>query len=308
VNHPTGCPCGAHYFEDATRIDPTGTTGLRKKFEADLVRRFSALRGQIYQFFVTNDVLGIGKQKPHRLQIRLGDAAPPAGAYAFARDPQKVQLFMQWLRQQQDQGILQIQPGASVEAAAQSAWTNTYVETSYRKGVRDAGKKLSAGGATVAESWTEGFFNRPIHADRLGMLYTRTYSDLKGITDVMDTQISRILTEGMADGIGPMQIARKINDRVDAVGITRARTLARTEIIKAHADATLNSYREAGIEGVEVESEFTTSGDEAVCPDCEALEGKTYSLNEARGIIPVHPNCRCAWNPKVINGTGITLQ
>lgn len=289
TDHTPGCQCRLHFNDAARRFDPTGTTSIRKRFEADLVRRFKRLRRLIIEAVAENDALGLAPK--NRLQVRLGDQAPPRGSFAFARSDQKVQLFMSWLREEQARGILEIQPGASIESAAANAWTNTYIDSSYRKGIRDAGRKLREGGAAVAESWTESFFNRPIHADRVGLIYTRTFSDLKGITDAMDSQISRILAEGIANGQGPMQMAREMANRIDKRFITRARVIARTEVIKAHADATLNAYTEAGIEGVEVEAEFTTAGDSAVCEECFSLEGKTYTIAESRGIIPVHPNC-----------------
>jgi SPP1 gp7 family putative phage head morphogenesis protein len=73
--------------------------------------------------------------------------------------------------------------------------------------------------------------------------------------------------------------------------------LARTEIIRAHAEGTLNNFELAGLENVELQAEFLTAGDDRVCPICSALSGKIYSIKEARGIIPVHPNCRCTWLP-----------
>lgn len=42
-------------------------------------------------------------------------------------------------------------------------------------------------------------------------------------------------------------------------------------------------------------AEFTTQGDDKVCPECELLAGEEYTVDEARGVIPVHPNCRCTW-------------
>lgn len=98
-----------------------------------------------------------------------------------------------------------------------------------------------------------------------GLLYTRTFNELKGITEAMDQQISRVLSEGMAQGLGPAKIARNITDRVDKIGITRARTMARTEVIRAHHVATINTYREAQVEGVRVKAEWSTAGDMRVC-------------------------------------------
>lgn len=308
--HSAKCQCKDHLFIDADRRDPTGTTGIRNEFEKQLVRRFKKISKLINQAIVQNDVFGLKKRiigdsaKP---MIVMDDAIPPPRAFEFVRSNEKVDQFMQWLRTQEDETILEIIPGARISTSANTAWSNTYIQTAYQKGINDAGAKLRKGGANVAESWTRSAFNRPIHTDRLELIYTRSFNQLNGITQAMDTQISRILAQGIAEGRGPMDIARDMANRVQKIGITRARVLARTEVISAHAEATLNSYREAGIEGVQVEAEFTTAGDDSVCEECEDLEGRTFSMDEAGGIIPVHPNCRCSWTPLVVDGTGIDL-
>lgn len=228
------------------------------------------------------------------------------GRFEFTRSSQKSEAFMTWLRKQAETDVLGIRVGTPMERAAQESWMNVYIESSYQRGLNRAGTQLRKAGATVDDSWLTTAFRRPIHADRVGMIFTRTFSDLKGITSAMDTQISRILAKGLIDGSGPEGIARAINERVDAIGITRARTLARTEVISAHAEGTLNGFEEAGVAGVDVEAEFVTGA--GACPQCSALEGNTYTISEARGLLPVHPNCRCAWIPKVIGGTGIVLR
>jgi hypothetical protein len=40
-----------------------------------------------------------------------------------------------------------------------------------------------------------------------------------------------------------------------------------------------------------------TVGDDRVCDICEGYEGNTYTLAEARELIPAHPNCRCSIVP-----------
>ncbi|MET0721800.1 MAG: hypothetical protein ABWY64_13315 [Tardiphaga sp.] len=40
-----------------------------------------------------------------------------------------------------------------------------------------------------------------------------------------------------------------------------------------------------------------TVGDDKVCAICESYEGNSYTLAEARDLIPAHPNCRCAVVP-----------
>jgi SPP1 gp7 family putative phage head morphogenesis protein len=304
-----GCAC---VFADGRR-DPTGTSGITKKFEVDVVRRFRKLAALITQSIVTNNALGLGKpilgdiNKPTGALVQITrDAALDPGRFEFSRSSEKVSGFMGWLREQEKEGILGVMQGTPIEAAAETAWTNVYIASAYRKGVRDAGDKLRRDGAKVAPSWTQNAFTRPLHADRSGLAFSRTFSQLEGITDAMDQQISRILAQGLAEGRHPFVLARQINEQVKRIGIVRARMLARTEVINAHAEATLNSYQEAGIQGVEVESELLITA--GACEECEGIAaGGPYTIDEARGLIPAHPNCRCAWTPKVINGTGIEL-
>lgn len=229
------------------------------------------------------------------------------GDFEFTRTADKVGAFMGWLKEQEIEQGLTVRQGAPLSRAAEQAWTSTYVESSYVRGLNQASARLRQAGATVEQRWVEAAFRRPIHADRLGIAYTRTFTELQGITATMDRQISRVLAEGLAGGAGPADIARAINNRVDKIGITRARMLARTEVINAHADATLNTYVEAGLEGVDVVAEWLTAND--ACPECVALEQEgPYSIEQARGMIPRHPNCKCAWAPLVRGGSGIELR
>lgn len=274
-------------------IDPTKTLTLRKQFEAEAYRRFRWLKGQVLKQIVELDGFGL---KTNR------------GRFEFERSAEKVAAFMQWLEQMQRAGILGITQGNAIQSSAANAWTSVYIETAYQRGVTQAAQNVKKAGATVEQRWIEAAFNRPIHADRVGLAFIRTFDQLEGITRAVSQQISRTLAEGLAQGKGPLEIARNLNNRIDKIGITRARVLARTEVISAHAEATINAYEEAGIDGLQVRAEFSTAGDSRVCPQCAALEGTTYTREEARGVIPVHPNCRCTWLPVIEDATGIELR
>lgn len=283
--------CNKHLIANAeTRRDPTRTTTLRARFEADATRRFKRIRSAIIEKVARENAFGL---QTNRAQ------------FEFTRTDDKVDAFMTWLHEQEVANGLTVRPGATVRSSANSAWTATYVESAYQRGLQSAASKLRGAGASVSGRWVEAAFRRPIHADRLGIAYTRTFSELKGIADAMDQQISRVLAEGLSRGAGPLDIARGIVDRVDKVGVTRARMLARTEVINAHAEASLNAYQEAGLSGVQVEAEWLTAAD--ACPLCVELAEKTYTLEQARGKIPAHPNCRCAFAPLVKGGSGIEL-
>lgn len=286
------CECHPHLFNDAKRSDPTNTLSIRNAFERALVAKFKRIKQLINQAIVQNDVFGlkkraIGDALPN--MIMFDASVPSSRAFAFARSSDKVAEFMDWLRKAEEELILELIPGTSITSSAQSAWTNTYIDTAYQKGIRDAAAKMKREGANIEQSWISSSFNRPVHADRLGLIYTRAYSDLDGITRTMDQQISRILAQAIGEGRGPMDIARELNERVDKIGITRARMLARTEVISAHAEASINAYEEAEIEGLDVEAEVLNGSDP--CPECQSLADRgPYTISEARGLIPAHPN------------------
>ena len=286
--------CEAHGLKtNARRQDPTQSLTIQDRFEGEAYRRFRELKGKIRREIEKEDGFGL---KTNR------------GRFDFPRDSEKVSAFMDWLREQQQEGVLGVQRGVPVQRAAEQAWTRTYIERAYQQGVGHAARNMRGQGVTVDQRWVDAAFNREMHADRVGIAYTRAYQQLQGITEAMDQAISRELASGIAQGLNPRDIARNLNNRVDSIGIARARTMARTEVVHAHAEASLNAYEEAGIEGVETVAEWSTAGDDLVCPICEDLEGTTIPLNDAHGIIPIHPNCRCAWLPKVVNGTGIELR
>lgn len=73
---------------------------------------------------------------------------------------------------------------------------------------------------------------------------------------------------------------------------SRCEMIARTEHARAVNTGTLQSYANYGVEQVNV----ITVGSLA-CNLCKDLEAKNpWTLKEAQSMLPVHPNCRCAWS------------
>lgn len=291
--HTQGHPPHALRVHKALK-DPTRTTALRSRFEQEMNRRFAKLRRLIAGSIIHHDILD------------LRTNAVPSQKFDFSSDPKKVNEFMKWVRSESNLVILGTKNGTAVKSA-NDAWANVYLESAYQKGLSQAASELRSQGVKVSPTWVDGAFFQPVHADAAGIIFTRAFDELKDVTSEMADQMGAVLAQGIAEGQGPDAIARMLTDRVDKVGRTRARLIARTETISAHAKATLNAYKEAGAEGVTVQAEFTTAGDDDVCPECDALEGTIYSIDDADGLIPVHPNCRCAFLPVVDNPEDLSL-
>lgn len=341
------------HAEALASSDPTRTTTLRQKYAQRLRGAFAGINTEIRRGIIESDVFSLTdvevlreryesalddvlweKNSPfptdpdwleyleqerdfrervwkRRKREEQADAlAEPVPPFQFTRDDQKAEAFMRWLRRQQENDVLTV-----IERNE-----NTFVRSAYGRGLEHAHSELRKEGVDVDVDDLQNVYNLPVHQETLQMLYTRNYEALQGITDEVAKQIADELTTGFSQGWNPREMARNITDRVDKIGKTRATTLARTEVINAHSEATLNRYEQLGVEGVTIRAELSTAGDRRVCPLCKARAGKTVTIEEARTETftyeagedeppslsgtyrirpPLHPNCRCAWLPQV---------
>lgn len=277
-------------INQAIQRDPTRTATIRRRFRQALAKRFQRVARAVYLAVSEGDVLGLSDGPYVNRDLNLPTIAPRA--FAFRTSGAKVRAFADWLEQMEEAEILQ--------------WFEVngreYIDAAYKQGATQA-QTVAAGATGIsAEGALAVTFAAPIHRDAVELIYTRAFEDLKGITRAMSQRISRELAQGLAEGVSPLDMARRLAGKdgaVKKIGITRARTLARTEVIRAHAEATLNEYERFGLEEVDLEVELSVNAD--ACPICKSWKNSNgiVSIQASRGVIPLHPNCRCSWKPVV---------
>jgi SPP1 gp7 family putative phage head morphogenesis protein len=267
---------------------------LRRQFERAVSRRFAWLKKQVQEFVVEQDAFGL-------TETTLTHVTTNA-RFSFMSEGEKVTAFQAWFKEQVETGVLEVPAGTS----AAEPWTAEFTTSAYKRGVVRSYVE-SKPGLGVEAAFAEGSkaqflemaFGGPVGVKQIEILGVRSFEALKGITQAMSTEISRELTMGMAHGYGPEKIARSMVKTIEGMTKKRALVLARTEIIHAYAEGQLDSLELQGFEKVEAYVEWNTAGDDRVCPQCEPLNGVVMKIKEARGILPRHPNCRCAWIPVV---------
>jgi len=290
------------------RGDPTRTLTLRKRYETALSKRFRQLKSDIWTSVFTNDCFALNQP--------VINTPLASRQFAFERDPEKLVSFLAWLQKQVDNNILEVYYGNQLGSSIEEAWMNTYIRTSYEKGIGRSHQEMIAAGYTIpATVNVVSAMQMPLHIDRVGLLYTRNFTGLKGITDEMSKQIAEILAEGMATGEGPLELARRINNRVDKIGLTRAKTLAQTEMVRSHHQSMMQEFKNWGVAGVTVLAEWITAGDSRVCPLCKKKANRdngfgsgVYTIDQVMGLIPLHPRCRCIAIPLDITDNKILLD
>lgn len=111
-----------------------------------------------------------------------------------------------------------------------------------------------------------------------------------------ETVMRRELRRGVAVGENPRQVGRRmvraLEDGSD-LALSRAMTIARTEMIDAHR-AAAQATQDANAD-VLAGWEWVAHGDERLCPACLSMHGTRHELSEPGPL--GHPNCRCARVP-----------
>lgn len=273
--------------------DPTKTITIRTQWISEFNRRYRQLKGDINGFILNSQTIALNQP------------------FDFKSDVSSIIDFLAFLQTQIDDRIFDnaLNPA--------NIWQNQYVDRSYARGVRVGAIELRKQGvedilgATQAATIPDILgtatpsigisipITNPIHLDAIQLIYTRDFTDLKGITAEMSKQISRVLTAGIEQGLGAAEIARNINNRVDKIGRTRSRLLARTETVRSYNVAKINDSVILSAEtGIDAKLEWVTAGDERVRNSHASRNGVIFEEKRARVLIG-EPNCRCSLIPHI---------
>jgi HK97 family phage portal protein len=116
-------------------------------------------------------------------------------------------------------------------------------------------------------------------------------SKIQGINDTTLENLKGTLQDGIDLGEGVDDLAKRVRETYEDAKGYRAEVIARTETISAFTEGNRQLYQESGVKQLQ----FYTATDERVCEECYSKHGNKYGIEEAQGIIPVHPQCRCTW-------------
>jgi SPP1 gp7 family putative phage head morphogenesis protein len=207
-----------------------------------------------------------------------------------------------WLFQQERLANLKAQAEAALATFARQAAQET--EARQAQTVAAAGEQarqltlaaLGDGPAPAVAAVEVSFLRLPAGAleELVGVLGDG--SPLRRLFDALPALVSERLEQGLlagvAAGLGPREIARQVRE-AESLGLNRALLIARTEVLRAHREATRATYQ-ANADVVEGWV-WTAELGPRTCPSCWALHGSFWPLDEP---LASHPACRCSMSPR----------
>jgi SPP1 gp7 family putative phage head morphogenesis protein len=260
--------------------DATHTKSIRKGYEAALVKSFRKFKREVLEIF--------------RANIKLADAWE-GGSLPDRRFLQsKYAINLNLL----DDEIVRAKTGILMYEGNRAI--DRYLPPSLFKGFRE--------GERLTDIEHGGLGEADYRA--LDSLKVSNLAQLKLLSDELSAKIVIEVSNGISNGLPIYEIADNIADRVDKIGISRARLIARTEVIKAYNEGTGIRLQQAGKKAWE----WRASRNEMTCPFCSDLDGRSFLFSDRTSPFPpLHPNCACgmlasrldpatavgkdAWNP-----------
>lgn len=180
-------------------------------------------------------------------------------------------------------------------------WFEDYIDRAYDKGAERAffeGRKYVVDESEEEKLGAKRFFLKEVrrqYRESIDLLKDKAKSDLDGINEHLMATVTREVTELVRTGASTKAIRQAITAIYNQAIVKRFRAFTAVSVVGAHAEAQLDAWEHLGQKLVGLKAEWRTAGDKRVCPQCKKMEGRVFTIKKARGMIPLHIACRCAW-------------
>ncbi len=208
----------------ASITDPSGLDGLERRALKEMHRKFM----QCLVFY---------KELVNGIQFETIETN--AKRYVFQTLPATLSNMMDVTNSAIDRIML--------EGGQSNVWLfDAYVQQAVRNGTGKAHANLSAQVTeyALARPSLESVLFSPPYQKRLGFVAAREFQQMQGISGDVKKELAQTLTDGLARGLGPLEISKNLQTRI-AVPEARANTIARTEINQAFKQARREEAEEA---------------------------------------------------------------
>ncbi|MDH2371909.1 phage minor head protein [Providencia rettgeri] len=176
---------------------------------------------------------------------------------------------------------------------------NEYVSTAYERGTAQEYANLaqqSTAYAATQQSVATILLSEPYQL-RMALVRARVFEEMKGLSAQVKADMARILTDGIARGLNPREVARNLNEQ-SSIEIRRANRVARTEITTALRRARMDEADEASeVLNLETRQVHISALSPTTRPNHASRHGKIFTTDEQRDWWAVDGNsinCKCS--------------
>lgn len=187
-------------------------------------------------------------------------------------------------------------------------WAFEYVLDGYERGTLNAYTNLAIQSEVYAQQTTLTYLlSQPAYQNQVAAAFISTYSDWRGLSDAVRTDLANVIGMSIARGINPRETARIVSKRLD-VSMTRAKAIAQTEQVGALRRANWNETTWASERlGLKTGILWISALKPTTRPSHAARSGKIFTVEEVEHFYSINGNrynCYCANQPVLLNEDG----
>lgn len=282
-----------YWPEFIAELKAQGYDGLIYSKKGDILKGATGWGNDYPQYVVFSPaqvkITGRYTNEEFRIGVQLGDITTNS-RWAFEESQSKVDNFEVWLKAKLSEVLHEKDIHSGTD------WWQIYIERAYKFGAARAFDQIHKKKSKPSEGMlgAKQFFMGTVPKERLKLLISRTYKGIEGLTETMRNQLTQELTDGLIQGLSYEEVGKRIDNKL-GIGLNRAKTIARTEIVRAQAEGQLAALKALGVKQLGIQVEFHTAKEP--CPKCRKYRNRILTVEEAEGLIPIHPNCKCAFVP-----------
>lgn len=195
-----------------------------------------------------------------------------------------------------------------LEGGIQNLWALDYVAVEYQRGTLNAYTNLSVQSPIYASQTTlQQLLSSPAYQNQIASAFVSTYSDWKGISDSVRTDLANVIADSIGRGVNPRETASIISKRLD-VSMSRAKNIAQTEQVGALRQA---QWKETDWAADRLGLNTGLLWLSALKPTTRSWHasrhGKVYTTEEVRDFYAENGNrynCYCSQIPVLLNDDG----
>lgn len=188
----------------------------------------------------------------------------------------------------------------------------SYVAPAYQQGTAMAfaniatqSKAYKASRESIAEILKTQEYRR-----RLGFVHARVFESMNGLTALTKERMRAALVDGIAQGMNPLAVADNIK-QATGVALSRARTIARTEITTAMRRSRVEEGEQASEDfGLRIMMMQMSALSPTTRLSHARRHGKLFTFEQARAWMATSPNminCKCTFVEVVVDAKGKPL-
>ncbi|MEY0056167.1 phage minor head protein [Providencia rettgeri] len=258
-----------------TKADPTAVD----KLERGAMKAFAKRMKKVSQGYI-------------RLLNRIPSEPVVNKKYQFDLDPNYLSIILRDGELMVDEVLLQ---GGEFN----NFFFNEYVSTAYERGTAQEYANLaqqSTAYAATQQSVATILLSDPYQL-RMALVRARVFEEMKGLSAQVKADMARILTDGIARGLNPREVARNLNEQ-SGIEIRRANRVARTEITTALRRARMDEADEASeVLNLETRQVHISALSPTTRPNHASRHGKIFTTDEQRDWWAIDGNsinCKCS--------------